>query len=222
MNETSAHAGGATRTRAAGVTADARPPRGFVVLLPALGALAAAGAANAQPAPRETRTASAVLAPDAYFVQFGRARETTAVVLGLLWDWRRPWRAGERSLVSVYGELSIGHWRADQRGGRAVVTQVGFTPTFRYWPAGSKSGAFFEGAVGVNVLTPVYRTRHKRFSTALNFGDHVAFGYRSPGASGWELSLRLQHFSNAGIDRPNPGENFVQLRLTLPLAHVDA
>jgi hypothetical protein len=27
-----------------------------------------------------------------------------------------------------------------------------------------------------------------------------------------ELVLRLEHFSNAGIDHPNPGENFVQLR----------
>jgi hypothetical protein len=28
-------------------------------------------------------------------------------------------------------------------------------------------------------------------------------------------SLRLQHFSNAGIREPNPGINFAQLRLTL-------
>jgi lipid A 3-O-deacylase len=27
-----------------------------------------------------------------------------------------------------------------------------------------------------------------------------------------DLSLRLQHVSNAGIKEPNPGENFVQLR----------
>ena len=34
----------------------------------------------------------------------------------------------------------------------------------------------------------------------------VSQGYRH------ELALRLQHFSNAGIKHPNPGENFVQLR----------
>ena len=27
-----------------------------------------------------------------------------------------------------------------------------------------------------------------------------------------EVSLRLQHFSNAGIKHPNPGETFVRLR----------
>ena len=31
-----------------------------------------------------------------------------------------------------------------------------------------------------------------------------------PGAH--ELALRVQHYSNAGIRHPNPGENFVQLR----------
>jgi hypothetical protein len=59
------------------------------------------------------------------------------------------------------------------------------------------------------------RTREKRFSTAFNFGDHIGIGYRT-GRGEW--SLRLQHFSNAGIDTPNPGEDFVQLRWSMPLA----
>ena len=29
-----------------------------------------------------------------------------------------------------------------------------------------------------------------------------------------ELVLRVEHFSNAGIKHPNPGENFAQLRYT--------
>jgi hypothetical protein len=29
-----------------------------------------------------------------------------------------------------------------------------------------------------------------------------------------ELVLRVEHFSNAGIKHPNPGENYVQLRYT--------
>ncbi len=33
----------------------------------------------------------------------------------------------------------------------------------------------------------------------------------------WEWLLRLQHFSNAGIEHPNPGENSVQLRVVMPL-----
>ena len=32
------------------------------------------------------------------------------------------------------------------------------------------------------------------------------------GFAAHELALRVQHYSNAGIRHPNPGENFVQLR----------
>lgn len=186
-------------------------------LLVASGLAAASANGAARPASDGASDRSGPPAPDAYFAQLGRARETTTVTLGLQWNWDRRWRLGERALVTAYSEVSLGHWRADQGGGRAVVTQVGFTPAFRYWPSGQDVGWFVEGAVGVNVLTPVYRTKEKRFSTAFNFGDHVAVGYRTPGASGREWALRLQHFSNAGIEHPNPGENFVQLRLTLPL-----
>jgi lipid A 3-O-deacylase len=40
----------------------------------------------------------------------------------------------------------------------------------------------------------------------------VGFGRSLDAQQHHELSLRLQHFSNADIKRPNPGENFVQLR----------
>lgn len=149
-------------------------------------------------------------------MQAGRASETTTLTLGLQWDWARSWQLGERGRISGYNEISLGHWRADDGGGSAVVTQIGFTPTFRYWPTGVMAGWFGEAGIGVNVLTPIYRTAEKRFSTAFNFGDHLAVGYR-PSPHGSEWSLRVQHFSNAGIDHPNPGENFVQLRLLVPI-----
>lgn len=158
------------------------------------------------------------LTPSAIFLQGGRASETSTITLGLQWDWSHQWQIGQHARLAGYGEASIGHWRADTDSGGAIVTQLGFTPTFRLWLSEEQSGWFCEAGVGLNVLTPVYRTREKRFSTAFNFGDHIAAGYRLP-TSKWEWSLRLQHFSNAGIDHPNPGENFVQLRLRVPLGH---
>lgn len=185
------------------------------VLLAAGFFLAGCTAAHAQATALQDRPAA--LAPDAIFAQAGRASATTTFTLGLQWDWNRSWHVGERGLVSGDTEASIGHWRADEGGGSAVVTQVGFTPTFRYWPGGARTGWFYEGGVGLNVLTPIYRTREKRFSTAFNFGDHIALGYKEQDERGWEWSLRLQHYSNAGIDQPNPGENFVQVRVVVPL-----
>jgi lipid A 3-O-deacylase len=182
----------------------------------AAGASLAASTSGEPAAPTDIATRSA-WAPTAFFAQAGRARETTTLTAGLQWDWKRTWYLGERARVTGYNEVSIGHWRADSGGGDAIVTQIGITPVFRFWPSGSTSGWFYEGAVGVNVLTPVYRTREKRFSTAFNFGDHVAVGYRNGSGRRSEWSLRIQHYSNAGIQHPNPGEDFLQLRYTVPL-----
>ncbi len=168
------------------------------------------------PAPR------GALAPKAVFAQLGRASETTSVTIGALWDFNRHWKIGTHGLATAYGELSLGHWRADQGGGSAIVTQVGFTPTLRYWPSGAPGGWFAEGAIGFDMLTPLYRTREKRFSTAFNFGDHVGIGYRMQEGRHWEWLLRVEHFSNAGIDTPNPGENFVQLRVVVPMEQSDS
>ncbi len=184
-------------------------------------ALSLAAAAHAAQAADNAVDSTKSLLPDAVFVQLGRASETTTLTVGAQWNWNRHWRIGERALVTAYGELSLGHWRADRGRGHAIVTQIGFAPVLRCWPSGAKTGWFAEGAIGVNALTPLYRTRDKRFSTAFNFGDHIAFGYRMREGRHWEWLLRLQHFSNAGINHPNPGENFVQLRVVVPLERFD-
>jgi hypothetical protein len=71
---------------------------------------------------------------------------------------------------------------------------------------------FAEIGIGANVILPVYRSKEKRFSTTFNFGDHFAIGRQFGAQHQHELALRIQHFSNGGIDEPNPGENFLQLR----------
>jgi hypothetical protein len=152
-------------------------------------------------------------APDAAFVQLGGGTPTQAMTFGAQWTlpWQRAWAGG---LLSSYVDASIGRWRTSDEGVEttAWVTQLGVTPVLRYRFDGGDSPWFGEAGIGVNVLAPVFRDGDRRFSTAFNFGDHVALG-RSFGAGGaQEVSLRLQHFSNAGIKHPNPGINFVQIR----------
>lgn len=155
--------------------------------------------------------------PAALFAQWGRASETTAATLGAQWDFNKHWRIGARGVANAYSELSLGHWRAHDDGGYAAVTQFGFTPTLRYWPSGATAGWFAEAGVGANVLAPLYRSHRKRFSTAFNFGSHIGVGYRVHAKHPWEWLLRVEHFSNADIKTPNPGLNFVQLRLAMRL-----
>jgi lipid A 3-O-deacylase len=156
--------------------------------------------------------------PERVFLRHGVASDARATVLGAQWDvaWRRRW--GNRGVFSAYLEAAVGHWksRIGEVRGSAVSTQVGLTPVFRY-SFGGEHGWYVEAGVGANVIAPVYRSREKQFSTAFNFGDHASVGWLSASPPGWDWSLRIQHFSNAGIARPNPGENFVQLQVAASL-----
>ncbi|GAB4466835.1 MAG: hypothetical protein OHK0044_07100 [Burkholderiaceae bacterium] len=180
----------------------------FLSIVASCAALAADGA---DPAARSD------LRPDRLTLWHGTARDARATAAGLQWDlpWRRAWGRGT---LTAHAELNLGHWRADAAGddASAVSTQVGVTPVLRYAFDGA-AGWFVEAGIGANVIAPVYRSRDKRFSTAFNFGDHVGVGWRSSTRPGWSLALRVQHFSNAGIARPNPGENFLQIQFAYDL-----
>ncbi len=138
--------------------------------------------------------------PTATFVQVGAAESASAVVVGTNWDWR--WRRHTRwGDLTGYWEVSAGRWSSElPEGGRSNdwVTQLGITPVLRLQPEAWGGGWFVEGGIGANVLLPIYRAKGRRF------GDR----------SQHEVALRVQHFSNAGIKHPNPGENFLQLRYT--------
>jgi hypothetical protein len=146
------------------------------------------------------------------YVQLGVAEhDTVAVVAGCVldWAWRRQLRYGT---LGGYWDVGVGAWRT--RGSAEAsarwVAQIGVTPVLRWYPG--DGGWFLEGAIGLHLLAPKYRSGDKRFSTTLNFGDHIAAGWRFGPGREREVALRYQHFSNGGLRHPNPGADFVQLR----------
>jgi lipid A 3-O-deacylase len=150
---------------------------------------------------------------DAYFLQAGWAEHGQTATLGWTWDtsWQREFAHGR---LTAHWEASFGRWRSETASSRrefAWVTQVGVTPVLRWQPQ-SWERWFMEAGIGANLLLPIYRSGDHTFSTAFNFGDHIAVGRRVGEAGKHEVLLRLQHYSNASIKQPNPGENFVQLR----------
>lgn len=159
-----------------------------------------------------TASAPARAAPDHVFVQAGAGENAAQVALGVTqpWDWQHPFAGG--TLTGLW-ELAVGRWRGkDARGAATRATQIGITPSLRWTPGTSRW--FVEGGIGLNVITPRYRKHDDHFSTTFNFGDHLAIGRRLGADDRGELSLRAQHFSNGGIRKPNPGEQFLQLRLS--------
>lgn len=177
-----------------------------LLLAAVLAALALPGSVRAAPG----------FAPSGAFVQGGAGDSANAVVVGATWDWQWQRNTGWGDL-SGYWEISFGRWNTERTDGSTAhdwVGQVGITPVLRLTPQAWGRRWFVEGGIGANVLLPIFRAEDKRFSTAFNFGDHIAVGRRFGDSAEHELALRIQHFSNGGIKRPNPGENFVQLRYT--------
>lgn len=126
------------------------------------------------------------------------------------WNWERKWFA-ERSWNLVgYWDLTAGVWERPENN----LTDLGLTPTFRLQQrAFSAYAPYFEAAIGFHLLSEVRIGTDKVFSTNFQFGDHVGAGIRFGPRHQYDVSLRLQHLSNGGIRRPNPGIDFLQLRL---------
>lgn len=124
------------------------------------------------------------------------------------------WFEGSPWLLTNYVELSAGSWHATDVDGQHDIGDIGLTPVFRLQKA--NLGNFIpyaEIGVGFHGLSSTNITKLRQFSTNFQFGDHVGVGLRFGEGSKYDLGYRYQHLSNAGIDTPNPGINFHQLRL---------
>ncbi|HWH84432.1 MAG TPA: acyloxyacyl hydrolase [Burkholderiaceae bacterium] len=177
----------------------------------ALGALIVFGATGAS-----AQTPTPPWQPSAAFIQAGAASHTTQLTVGAAWDAGESWSFGPGRL-GVYVEASASAWsypRADG-GGRTDLLEIGLTPVLRYRLAHGESPWFIEAGIGATLTSRLYRTPSREFSTRFNFGDHLGVGLDFGPHREHEVALRFEHFSNAGISEPNPGENFVQLRYTL-------
>ena len=138
---------------------------------------------------------------------------TNSATLGytLPWSPRQPVHAGA---LTSYWDFFVSQWHAPVIGGGGArnYTQIGAIYTWRYRFDGGRSPWFAEAGVGATLMDHLYRTPDRTFSTEFQFTEVLGVG-RSFGDGGrHELALRVQHFSNAGIKKPNPGENFVRLR----------
>lgn len=155
------------------------------------------------------------LKPSSIFLQAGARSSTHTLHAGLTWhsDWQKPIGVGR---LSGYLEASIAEWRYEGAydGSKRRLSQFAVTPALRWRPSGDASLWFVEAGIGLSLTSSYYETNNKRFSTRFNFGTHLGLGRNFGNHREQEISVRIQHFSNAGLKQPNPGENFIQLRYT--------
>ena len=109
--------------------------------------------------------------------------------------------------LDVSLEYSLGMIRPPSGQSLRDLWLVGVMP-FAHWWFATNTG--IEMGVGANVSSGTH-LGDKEISTAFQFGSSIGLFHRLPGAS-WLLGLRLTHYSNADIKRPNPGQDYIQLR----------
>jgi lipid A 3-O-deacylase len=151
--------------------------------------------------------------PDAFSLQAGAGRHGAAMAgAGLVWDWDFA-RLRRHAELSAHTELMVNAWRGHAvGGGNDQYTQVVLLPSLRMQLNQGRSPWFLELGIGASWMDRLYTTPDKQFSTRWNFYDMLGVG-RKFGADGrHELGLRWTHISNGGLKKPNPGEDFLQLR----------
>ncbi|HSH90971.1 MAG TPA: acyloxyacyl hydrolase [Ramlibacter sp.] len=159
-----------------------------------------------------TSTFAVDLRPGGAFVMGGIADHSGYSLTGGVvwpWAWKKEVGGGE---INALTEGHIAHWSAkDAFGARHSYAHIALVPIFRY-RFGQSRLWFVEGGIGISTTNRLYANSGRQFSTRFNFVDTAGIG-RSFGAQReHELSLRITHVSNASIKRPNPGEEFLQLR----------
>lgn len=151
--------------------------------------------------------------PDGVALQAGTGRGATMAGVGVIWDWNF-WRIRPKTELTAHTELMLNGWRADAVGGGSRnYGQVVVLPTLRMRFGQGGSPWFLEVGIGASWLNHKFQTPEKEFSTQWNFYDVLGAGYTFGGKEGKnEINLRWVHVSNGGIRKPNPGQDFGQIR----------
>ena len=164
--------------------------------------------------------ASPALAVDSVSFETGRGDEGTELWrAGAQWDWHKWWFAERSWSIGAYWDLQVGRWagpheRGQRDRGDDEVWDLSFTPVFRLERAErTRIAPYVEGAIGFHMLSDLRINFRRSFTTHFQFGDHVGLGARFGPAYRYDAQIRLQHLSNGGIARPNPGINFWQVRV---------
>ena len=159
-------------------------------------------------------SAQTIDARSTWYVQAGFGEESSrALVVGATLPWNNwSWNLGSGS-VRGHWDGWIGAWsNKDLLRDRFTTPALGIGPSLRWRGAQGTSPWFVEAGTAVMVTGKRLVNSGERMGTRWNFATHLGMGVNFGAQREHEISLRLQHASNAGIKSPNPGLNFVQLR----------
>lgn len=156
-------------------------------------------------------------AQDSVSFEAGSGTRTKMVRLGTQWKWDKQWWQSNGTHIGGYWDLTLAQWRGNRfrniPGNTQHITALGLTPVFRL-QKDSLKGMYGEFGIGVHYLNDLYDNDGHQLSTRFQFGDHIGVGYVF--ANNLDLSLKIQHFSNGSIRKPNDGVDFAVIRVSYP------
>jgi len=155
---------------------------------------------------------TAVHAADSASLEYGTGNKSQFVRGGLQWQWDKQWFQSNGTHIGGYWDATLMALRENNYRGTnntKNLADIGITPVFR-WQRDDRQGIYAEVGIGAHYMSSIYDNNNRSFSTNFQFGDHIGIGYV---ARGWDIALKIQHFSNGGIKHPNPGANFLVLKI---------
>ena len=127
-------------------------------------------------------------------------------------EWK-TWASGERWRLSLAPEWQIGIWDAQQPGiSKTRIVDSSLTGVLTVRPREDVGSVYYlDIGFGVHMLSHTRISEERNFGSSFQFGELVGigmdFGQRRP----YSVAARVQHVSNGGIKRPNPGVTFAQV-----------
>ncbi|MGI4848129.1 MAG: acyloxyacyl hydrolase [Janthinobacterium lividum] len=153
-------------------------------------------------------------AVDSMSLEVDGGAKVQAARVAAQWKWNKQWLNANDMSFTGYWDLSLGQWRGNAYqevpGAHQNLTDIGFTPMFRYMN-NSRKGFFAEAGTGPHLLSHAYDNNGRRLSTAFQFRTLLGVGYVFDNKM--DISLNVSHFSNGGIKQPNNGQNFAGVKL---------
>jgi hypothetical protein len=135
---------------------------------------------------------------------FGRATGGKDVDIARL-AYRLPLAPDSRWWWPTHVQLGASAWSVPDISGTTHRLDANATAIWR----AERAWGYFEGGFGPYFLSHTISTRTTSLPSELQFGSHIAVGLNlAPHVS---IGVGLQHISNAGIEQPNGGIDFVLL-----------
>lgn len=163
--------------------------------------------------PATAQTLATTPAPTMYLQASTGDSHSKGLVVGATFPWQGASMALGTGALSIHFDGWVGSWRNQRRHvKRFDSTTLGFGPMLRWRGSEGASPLFMEIGVGVMYSHKTLYYNGKPMGSHWNFTPQAAVGSNFGSKNQHELSLRFFHASNAGIKKPNPGLDFIQLR----------